>query len=338
MTLKLNPLFSDGLVLQAGRPIRIFGTGDGIATVTLDGASVSVTSQDGFWMAELSARPYGGPFAMEVALDGETTVVHDVYIGETVLFAGQSNMQFKLCESTTDSAVFNDNPLVRLFTTRRPEEGDHFGPDDGWVRCQKGNAPNWPSLPYFVANLLQRRLGCAVGAAVAYQGASTIQSWMPVEAFADPRLAVPDALKHPDHFASIYHWNRTGILRDAVLRQLVPFSFGRVVWYQGESNTRPAEGAVYDLMLEAMIAAWRRDFALPDMPFHIVQIADYDCRADDGWRAVQEAQSRACARIPGAFLVRCADICESNAIHPPTKSRLAARLVEALAASATSTP
>ena len=174
MTLKLNPLFSDGLVLQAGRPIRIFGTGDGIATVTLDGASVSVTSQDGFWMAELSARPYGGPFAMEVALDGETTVVHDVYIGETVLFAGQSNMQFKL--------------------------------------------------------------------------------------------------------------------------------------------------------------------ALPDMPFHIVQIADYDCRADDGWRAVQEAQSRACARIPGAFLVRCADICESNAIHPPTKSRLAARLVEALAASATSTP
>ena len=338
MTLKLNPLFSDGLVLQAGRPIRIFGTGDGIATVTLDGASASATSRDGLWMAELPARPYGGPFEIKVVLDGETTVVHDVYVGETILFAGQSNMQFKLRESTTDAAVFNDNPLVRLFTTRRPEPGDRFGPTDGWMRCRKDDAPDWPALPYFVANLLQRRLGCAIGAAVAYQGASTIQSWMPLEAFADPRFAVPDALKHQDHFVSIFYWNRTGILRDAILRQVTPFPFGRVVWYQGESNTTPAEGAVYDLMLEAMIAAWRRDFALPDMPFHIVQIADYDCRADDGWRAVQEAQSRACARIPGATLVRCADICESNAIHPPTKSRLAARLVDALAASATSTP
>ena len=75
-------------------------------------------------------------------------------------------------------------------------------------------------------------------------------------------------------------------------------------------------------------AAWRRDFKTLDLPFHVVQIADYDCRADDGWRAVQKAQARACTRIPDTFLVRCADICESDAIHPPTKSRLAARLVE----------
>ena len=324
----LPPLFSDGLVLQAGRPIRVFGTGDGVATVTLDGVSASAQSKDGFWLAELPPRPYGGPFELAVDLGGGTVAIHDVYVGETVLFSGQSNMQFKLRESKTDAAVFDDNPLVRLFTTQRPEAGDRFRPADGWVRCGRDNAPDWPALPYFAANLLQRRLGCAVGAAVAYQGASTIQSWMPLEAFADARFAIPDALKHPDHFASIYHWNRTGILRDAVLRQLLPFPFGRVAWYQGESNTTTAEGAVYGQMLEEMVAAWRRDFASPDLPFFVIQLADNIHRDDDGWRAVQKAQERACARIPGATLVRCADVCESDAIHPSTKSRLAARLVE----------
>ncbi len=327
-SLALNPLFSDGLVLQADRSIRVFGTGDGVATVALDGVSASAQSKGGAWLVELPPRPYGGPFEMAVDLGGETVAVHDVYIGETVLFSGQSNMQFKLGESKTETAAFDDNPLVRLFTTQRPETGDRFRPADGWVRCRRDNAPNWPALPYFAANLLQRRLGCAVGAAVAYQGASTIQSWMPLEAFADARFAIPDALKHPDHFASIYHWNRTGILRDAVLRQLFPFPFGRVVWYQGESNTTTAEGAVYDQMLEEMVAAWRRDFASPDLPFHVIQIADFTCRDDDGWRSVQKAQERACARVPGATLVRCADICENDAIHPPTKSRLAVRLVE----------
>lgn len=324
----LNPLFADGIVFQTGRPIRIFGSGDGVATVMLDGTSASAKSKDGFWLVELPARPCGGPFEMEVRLDGETVVVRDVWIGETILMSGQSNMQFKLRESKTDAAVFEDNPLVRLFTTRRPESGDRFGPADGWLRCRKVDAPDWPALPYFVANILQRRLGCPVGIAVAYQGGSTIQSWMPLEAFFDARFAIPDALKNPDHFAPHCHWNRTGILRDAVLHQLVPFQFGRVVWYQGESNASTAEGAVYDAMLEAMVAAWRSDFRTRDLPFHIVQIADYDLWSGEGWRAVQEAQERACARIPNAFLVRCADICETNEIHPPTKSRLAERLVE----------
>ena len=322
----LNPLFSDGAVFQAGRPIRVFGSGDGTATVALDGDSATVASRGGFWLAELPARPHGGPFCLEVAMGGKAVAVRDVYVGETILFAGQSNVQFKLRESITDNAVFGDNPLVRLFTTRRPNPGDRFCPADGWVPCRNADASDWPALSYFTANILQRRLGCAVGAAVAYQGASTIQSWMPTEAFSGNRFAIPDAQMHPDHFNPAYFWNRPGFLREDVLRQLVPFPFGRVVWYQGESNTTTAEGAVYGLMLEEMVAAWRRDFAMPGLPFLIVQIADFDGRADAGWNSVQEAQERACGLIPDATLVRSADVCESDAIHPPTKSRLAERL------------
>ncbi len=326
----LNPIFSDGAVLQAGRPIRVFGAGDSAATVTLDGVSATAASRDGFWLAELPARPHGGPFRLDVAMDDKAVAVRDVFVGETILFSGQSNMQFKLRESPTDGAAFRDNPLVRLFTTLRPNPGDRFGPADGWVTCRNADAPDWPALPYFTANILQRQLGCAVGAAVAYQGASTIQSWMRPEAFVNNRFAVPDARKHRDHFNPAYFWNQTGFLHEAVLRQLVPFSFGRVVWYQGESNTTTGEGAIYDKMLEEMVAGWRCDFATPELPFHIIQIADFDCRTDAGWRAIQKAQERACARIPGATLVRSADICESDDIHPPTKSRLAGRIADSL--------
>ena len=79
--MELNPLFSDGTVFQTGRPIRIFGSGDGVATVMLDGTSASAKSKDGVWLVELPARPCGGPLEMEVRLDGETVVVRDVWNG-----------------------------------------------------------------------------------------------------------------------------------------------------------------------------------------------------------------------------------------------------------------
>ena len=336
--MKLNPLFSDGVVFQAGKPIRVFGTGDGRAVAEMDGVSAEAVSRDGFWRVDLPARPYGGPHELSVTMNGETTRIRDVRIGETLLMAGQSNMQFKLRESSTESAAFEDDDLVRLFTTLRPEGGERFTPADGWVPCRRDDARDWPAIPYFTANLLRKRFGCAVGVAVAYQGASTIQSWMPLGAFNDNRFAIPDALKHPDHFAPAYRWNRTAVLYNAVFRQIVPFSFGRVVWYQGESNTTPAEGAVYAQMLAEMTAAWRRDLDDDSLPFDIVQIADFTPRDDEGWKSVQKAQAEACASIPNARLVPCADICEKDQIHPPTKSRLAARLANCRQASVPDAP
>ncbi len=57
----LNPIFSSNMVLQANKPVRIFGGGSGNITVELDGEKKSAVSENDSWLVELSAHDYGGP-------------------------------------------------------------------------------------------------------------------------------------------------------------------------------------------------------------------------------------------------------------------------------------
>ena len=67
------------------------------------------------------------------------------------------------------------------------------------------------------------------------------------------------------------------------------------------------------------------------LPFVVVQIADYDKRCDEGWHSVQKAQMEIQEEVAYTKTVVCADICERDCIHPPTKRKLGLRIVKALA-------
>jgi uncharacterized protein YaaR (DUF327 family) len=51
--MKLAPIFSDGIVFAIGKPIRVFGTGDGVAEVFLGERNAKVRSYDGKWCVVL---------------------------------------------------------------------------------------------------------------------------------------------------------------------------------------------------------------------------------------------------------------------------------------------
>ena len=326
----LNPIFRDGLVLQAGKPVRIFGTGKGTVSASLAGAKGEIVSEsDGAWLLELPPMSYGGPYELTVSLDGAVTVLHDVMVGEVLLLGGQSNMGFTLGDSRTDKACYPANDHVRHYFIDRMEPSKTANAE-GWVACTPEVAPSWSAIGYFAGHLLAEKRGCAVGLISCNQGASSIQTWLPLGALAAPELNVPDPLKHRDHFVPSFVWNRTSVLYNYMLATFAPYSVGNVVWYQGESNTTPAEAAVYGRFLELLVENWRSLFRDEALPFEIIQIADYDLRDDEGWHAVQDAQCAAAAKIDGAKLIVSRDVCESGEIHPPTKSRLCARIVDAL--------
>ena len=69
--MNLNPIFTTGVILQAQKPVRIFGEGAGKVTVTLGGKTAQTVSAGGKWVLELPAFDYGGPYTLEVTLDGE---------------------------------------------------------------------------------------------------------------------------------------------------------------------------------------------------------------------------------------------------------------------------
>ena len=137
---------------------------------------------------------------------------------------------------------------------------------------------------------------------------------------------------HPDHFHDIYGvWNREGRLYDFALSQVRPYPLCGIVWYQGESDTSAAEAAVYTEELRTLVNIWRRDFGNPQLPFVVVQIADYDFPHDKAaWRALQAAQDALSGSMQNVSVVKSSDVCEHDDIHPKTKDKLAARIAAIL--------
>jgi len=130
-------------------------------------------------------------------------------------------------------------------------------------------------------------------------------------------------------------------LYNAVLHPLAPYALSGVVWYQGESNTgNPAPYADY---LKKLMGCWRDRWQDQQMPFVIVQLANYDGRqqtgfprpisyqsepVNSGWAQLREAQRTAAKADPYAELAVINDLGETVDIHPLRKKEVAGRIAQ----------
>ena len=128
-------------------------------------------------------------------------------------------------------------------------------------------------------------------------------------------------------------------LYNAVLYPLAPYALNGVVWYQGESNTgNPAPYADY---LKKLMGCWRDCWQDQQMPFVIVQLANYDGRQqtgfpqpltpqttpmNSGWAQLREAQRTVAKADTRAELAVINDLGETVDIHPLRKKEVAERI------------
>ena len=128
-------------------------------------------------------------------------------------------------------------------------------------------------------------------------------------------------------------------LYNAVLYPLAPYALSGIVWYQGESNTgNPAPYADY---LKKLMGCWRDTWKDQQMPFVIVQLANYDGRqqtgfpspitpqttpTNSGWAQLREAQRTVAEADPRAELAVINDLGETVDIHPLRKKEVAERI------------
>lgn len=329
--MRLNNIFSSHMVFASRLPIRIYGTGTGKAKITFAGKTVTVTSVADNWFIEFSPMDYGGPYELIFETDDKSTVLNDIYIGEVFLFAGQSNIEFKLKSSSFDTSLYESCDNLRLFSTDRIDNPDFYTARDGWVKCEKENAGEWSALAYLAGVELAKAKNIAIGIIACYQGASVIESWVPAGSYLKHGINLLPEQKHHDHFDEhTIKWNTDGTLYSYALSQVIPFSLSAVVWYQGESDTSPEEADIYCKELSILIDIWRNAFRIGNLPFLVVQIANYTYRNDEAWKTLQKAQYEIQYVRTGVKSIISADVCESNNIHPPTKTKLGERISEAL--------
>ncbi|MBQ9337439.1 MAG: hypothetical protein IJS14_09105 [Lentisphaeria bacterium] len=125
--------------------------------------------------------------------------------------------------------------------------------------------------------------------------------------------------------------NTPGLKFDTMVRPLLPFAIGGVIWYQGESNAPNVEKSLaYQREMETMIRDWRFHWENPDLPFIQVQLADYQLAEDyygsSSWAFLRDSQLKAARAVPDSYLVTALDTGEENEIHPQDKKSIGERL------------
>lgn len=134
-------------------------------------------------------------------------------------------------------------------------------------------------------------------------------------------------MNRPAPGQTFIRWKPTG-LYNAMLNPLIQYPIKAILWYQGESNTaKPQE---YQDLLSTMILDWRSKWNQKNLPFLIVQLANFmqtkSEPVESNWAELREQQRKVSQTIPNTGLAVTIDVGEWNDIHPLNKKEVGKRL------------
>jgi sialate O-acetylesterase len=117
-------------------------------------------------------------------------------------------------------------------------------------------------------------------------------------------------------------------LYNAMIHPLRNLRFSGALWYQGESNVERRNE--YAALLSGMIQNWIDTFNDPDLPFYIVELAEFlhesDVEGRKAWDEMRAEQAKAAGQNWNAVLIKNKDLGEWNDIHPLDKKTLGQRI------------
>ena len=184
----LPTLFSDHMVLQREREIRIWGKADvdEKISVSLAGHEATTTADVRHsWSVRLPAMSAGGPFTLTVT-GNKKIEIKDVMIGEVWIASGQSNMTFALenAEGAATDVPKADFPQIRLFTVPKKIalSPQHDTLPAHWKICTPDNAKSFSAVAYFFAREIHRTQSVPIGVVESAWPGTTIEDWVTPEA------------------------------------------------------------------------------------------------------------------------------------------------------------
>ena len=179
---RLPALISDGMVVQQGVKVNIWGTadpGERVTVILKDQEASGVTDKDGEWKVGLGPLSAGGPFTLTIR-GTNTITLHDVLVGEVWVCSGQSNMGMTVSGVTNaqDEIAHADYPMLRLFTVGQGVAGKPQRDVKGyWVPSRPETVSNFSAAAYFFGRDLQRVLNVPIGLIHSSWGGTLAEAW-----------------------------------------------------------------------------------------------------------------------------------------------------------------
>lgn len=284
------------------------------------------------WGGELKRVPVGGPYRLEVRLQGSMDAaisISNLLVGDLWVLAGQSNMEghgdlvdvqppsplvhsfdmsdrWLVADEPLHTVVSAVDPVHWPLNAERVPERLSGQPLENYVTNRKKGSGL--GLPFAVE--MAARTNVPVGLIPCAHGGTSLDQWSP-----DLKDREGESL-----YGSMY--------------RRVQAAGGRVkglLWYQGESDANPKAAPEFLPKFEAFVKAVHADFNQPDLPFYYVQIGRHVDKSNvPEWNAVQLAQLRAESEIPHVAMAPAVDLQLDDGIHIGTEDlkRLSRRLAD----------
>ena len=195
---RLPQLFQNGMVLQRGVDVPVWGwadAGENVSVTLLDAKEKAVSTAtatadgQGRWRLSLPKKKIkaGGPYTLDVRSDRqEAASLSDVLVGDVWLCSGQSNIDVtieRVYPWYTQEIDSYENPQVRLF--RVQNETSTSGPRDdirptsiNWKPLTRQNAWLFSAVGYFLGKRMQEETRVPQGIIVNSWGGTPIEAWV----------------------------------------------------------------------------------------------------------------------------------------------------------------
>ncbi len=181
--IQLPALFTDGMVLQQGKTVAIWGTAtaDEDIAVTFAGQTVATKADlDGQWRVSLAPlKASSEPAEMKIA--GKSTLqLKNILVGEVWLCSGQSNMQWTVAQSANaeDEVASANLPQIRMFNVERIRADEPASNIKGsWKEATSAEVGRFSAVAYYFGRHLHNVLKVPVGLINSSWGGTRIEAW-----------------------------------------------------------------------------------------------------------------------------------------------------------------
>lgn len=358
--LRLAPIYSDQMVLQRDKPLRIEGIANAGEPVTLTLGTQTHTTRagaDGKWTITLDPLSVGEVYTMEVTAPSGTLRFNDILAGEVWLCSGQSNMAFELRQSVSEEveqqlAYAATAPTIRFYDQKalwptNAVEWDkmvmdslnalHYFRETSWQACDAQNVKDLSAIAFAFGRMLNDSLQVPIGLIVNAIGGSPTEAWIDRKSI---EFNFPEIITDWTANDFIQPWvrerarqnirqsERKGqrhpyepvFLFESGIQPLDRFPIRGVIWYQGESNAHNIEA--HERLFPLLIESWRR-YWNESFPFYYAQLSGIN---RPSWPWFRDSQRRMMTQIPRVAMAVSSDRGDSLDVHPRQKREIGERL------------
>ncbi|MBR5152559.1 MAG: hypothetical protein IKW60_03420 [Clostridia bacterium] len=276
-------VFSDSMMFQAEKPVKIWGTApigsqvrlilESETGIVAEKTVIANTNSD--WVGELGQFPYGGSYSLTISCGGESKVFHDLTFGDVWVLIGQSNMDYHLLGGEDTKTYLRsaqgkketNNENIRLLNLWMKGTGGSGQAvanlpigyrNPAWSKMNTEAASYCSAIGYFFANQIYREHGLPVGLMNLAVGDTEINRWIPNGATYGAFCGTDGGL----------YYNR--------VMPLSGFSVRGILMYQGEADEYRTHLSTeeYRDALCGLIDQYREIWGA-DLPFYWAQLTRY---------------------------------------------------------------